>query len=379
MSNDNHKIFRLGVLVNPFAGIGGALALKGSDGADIREKALAQGAEKKANVKMRLALEKLTELSDNLDIFTAAGEMGETVCKEVGLKYNVLFQPQHEQTEGEDSEQAALAMVDAGVDLLLFAGGDGTARNIYHSVAGRVPVLGVPAGCKIHSGVYAVTPTGAGEIAAKMVRGELVSEQEGEVRDIDENAFRQGKVRAKHYGEMRVPHDLVYLQSVKMGGRESEELVLLDIAAHIAEWMDDHPETYFVMGSGSTVAAIMDELGLPNTLLGVDVIKNKSIIASDVSATELLNLTAQQPTQLVITAIGGQGHLFGRGNQQLSPEFIVSIGKENILVVATKQKLQELEGRPLRLDTSDPKLDDALAGSFSVITGYHDKVIYPAI
>ncbi|NMH61299.1 ATP-NAD kinase family protein [Alteromonas ponticola] len=374
-----HKMFRLGVVVNPFAGIGGALALKGSDGADIREKALAQGAEKKANQKMQLALSKLTELSSSLEVVTAAGEMGETVCQELGFNYRVVFQSEQAQTEGEDSEKAALAMVEEGVDLLLFAGGDGTARNIYHSVAGRVPVLGVPAGCKIHSGVYAVTPAGAGEIAAKMVRGELVSEQDGEVRDIDESAFREGKVRAKHYGEMRVPHDLVYLQSVKMGGKESEELVLLDIAAHIAEWMDEHADTCFVMGSGSTVAAVMDELGLKNTLLGVDIVKNKTVVANDVTAAELLSLTANQSTQLVITAIGGQGHLFGRGNQQLSPEFIKKIGKQNILVVATKQKLEQLNGRPLRLDTSDPELDNLLAGSFSVITGYHDRVLYPAI
>ncbi len=374
----SNKKFRLGVLVNPFAGIGGALALKGSDGAEIREQALAQGAEKKANEKMRLALDKLRPFTSQIEIFTAAGEMGATVCQEAGFDVTVVFSPDSAQTEGEDTEKAALKMVEKGVDLLLFAGGDGTARNIYHSVSGRVPVLGVPAGCKIHSGVYAVTPSGAGEIAVKMVKGELVSEQDGEVRDIDENAFRQGKVRAKHYGEMRVPHDLVYLQSVKMGGKESEELVLLDIAAHISELMDEYEDSYFVMGSGSTVAAVMEELGLSNTLLGVDIVKDKELIASDVTAAQLLEVTADKPTQLLITVIGGQGHLFGRGNQQLSPNFIRQIGKENIRVVATKQKLEELNGRPLRLDTSDPTLDEELAGSFSVITGYHDKVIYPA-
>ncbi len=374
-----NKKFRLGVLVNPFAGIGGALALKGSDGADIREQALAQGARKQANEKMLLALNKLRSQTQRLEVLTAAGEMGETVCQQAGFDFTVIYTSDNVQTEGEDSEKAALTMVEAGVDLLIFAGGDGTARNIYHSVAGRVPVLGVPAGCKIHSGVYAVTPSGAGEIAAKMVRGELVSELDGEVRDIDESAFRQGKVRAKHYGEMRVPHDLVYLQAVKMGGKESEELVLLDIAAHINELMAEHEESYFVMGSGSTVAAVMEELGLPNTLLGVDIVKDKQLIASDVTAAQLIEVTKGKPTQLVITAIGGQGHLFGRGNQQLSPGFISQIGKENIKVVATKQKLEQLNGRPLRLDTSDPALDDELAGSFSVITGYHDKVIYPAV
>ncbi len=214
------KIFKLGVVVNPFAGIGGALALKGSDGADIRAQALAMGAEKKANEKMAKALTILDGLNEPFHIYTAAGEMGETVCDSLGLPAKIIYQPQHSQTEGEDSENAARALVSHNVDLILFAGGDGTARNICSVVGNSVPVLGVPAGCKIHSGVYCVTPSAAGQVIAQMIRGELVSEMDAEVRDIDENAFRQGKVIAKHYGEMRVPAELTYVQAVKMGGKE---------------------------------------------------------------------------------------------------------------------------------------------------------------
>ena len=369
--SDRSAIFKLGILVNPFAGIGGALALKGSDGAEIREKALAMGAEKKANEKMAKAISILEALSGKFTVVTASGDMGETVCESLGIPYEVIYTPSAAQTEGEDSERAAKAMVEANVDLLLFAGGDGTARNICSVVGTQVPVLGVPAGCKIHSGVYCVSPSAAGQ----MIAGELVSEMDAEVRDIDENAFREGKVIAKHYGEMRVPAELTYVQAVKMGGKEDEALVLDDIAAYVSEIMEDEPDTYFVMGSGSTVGAVMDFLGLDNTLLGVDVVKQGELIASDVTASELIALTKDKPTKVILTVIGGQGHILGRGNQQLSPAFIRQIGKQNMLVVATKQKLQALNGKPLRLDSSDAALDVELAGAFSVITGYKDKVL----
>ncbi len=372
------KHFRLGVLINPYAGIGGALALKGSDGKEIREQALSAGAEKLAGAKMARALKLVEPLAEHVQVVTAAGEMGEDICQQAGLNTTVVFTPEKPQTEAEDTEAAVNAMLASGIDLLLFAGGDGTARNVCGIAQQRVPVLGVPAGCKIHSGVYAVTPVAAGEVVAMMVRGELVSETDAEVRDIDEDAFRNGKVLAKHFGEMRVPDALTYVQAVKMGGKESDDLVLEDIAAEVSEMMDDEPETYFVMGSGSTVAYIMERLGLNNTLLGVDIVKGGALVASDVTASQLLSLTEGEPVKLVITVIGGQGHIFGRGNQQLSPAFLRKISKENMLICATKTKLQSLEGRPLRLDTGDGELDSSLAGYFSVITGYRDKVLYPA-
>ena len=377
--SDRPAIFKLGVLVNPFAGIGGALALKGSDGAEIREKALAMGAEQKANEKMAKALSILEALSGQFTVVTASGEMGETVCESLGIPYEVIYTPNDEQTECEDSDRAAKAMVEANVDLLLFAGGDGTARNICSVVGTQVPVLGVPAGCKIHSGVYCVSPSAAGQVVSQMIAGELVSEMDAEVRDIDENAFRDGKVIAKHYGEMRVPAELTYVQAVKMGGKEDEALVLDDIAAYVSEIMSDEPDTYFVMGSGSTVGAVMEFLGLDNTLLGVDVVKRGELVASDVTAKELVALTQDKPTKVILTVIGGQGHILGRGNQQLSPAFIRQIGKQNMLVVATKQKLQALNGKPLQLDSSDAALDAELAGAFTVITGYKDKVLCQAV
>ena len=330
------KTFKVGLIINPFAGIGGALALKGSDGAEIRAKALALGAEKKALDKTRVALTEILSLQQQVHIYTASGDMGETLAQAMGFSYSVVYHPASEQSEGHDSELAAKAMLDEKVDLLLFAGGDGTARNICKVVDFSVPVLG-----------------------------------------IDEDLFRQGRVNARQFGEMHVPTELRYMQAVKMGGKESDELVLADIAAYIIELMEEYSEHYFIMGSGSTVEFIMQELGLANTLLGVDLVQGGRLVASDLTAQQLFERVNHQATKLVITLIGGQGHVFGRGNQQLSPQVLRSVGKENILLVATKSKLNNLGGKPLISDSGDIKLDAELSGLMTVITGYRDQVLYP--
>ena len=371
--------FKLGLVINPYAGIGGALALKGSDGAEIREKALAAGAEKLALKKVEQALLECASLFDAVEVFTAADEMGANVVAKLGLQYHSVYTAKDSQSEAIDTTTAVQAILAKNVDLLLFAGGDGTARNVYEVVGDSCPVVGVPAGCKIHSGVYAITPRAAGKVIAEVIKGELVSLMVAEVKDIDEDAFRQGKVIARHYGEMMVPEELQYIQAVKMGGKESDELVLADIAAQVIDIMDDEPETLFVMGSGSTVDNIMNELGLPNTLLGVDLVQNQHLVASDLDATALLDLTKDKPTKLVITLIGGQGHIFGRGNQQLSPELIARVKKQNIIVVATKTKIEALNGKPLICDSGNTIVDKQLAGPIPIVTGYRDRVLYPVI
>lgn len=364
--------FRLGFILNPLAGLGGSVGLKGSD--NLAADALALGAIPMAEQRARVTLEQLLPLKDKLEILTVSGDMGEQLCQLLGLPYRCCYSPQHTPTQALDTEQAAAIIAAQGVDLLLFAGGDGTARNICSMVGDQTTVLGIPAGCKIHSGVYAISPLAAGKLLYKLVAGELVSQQEAAVMDIDEAAFRQGVVKARRYGEMRIPAELRYVQSVKMAGKESAELVLDDLAAYVASKMEDHVR--YVMGSGSTVAAVMAELGLDNTLLGVDVIENGEVIASDVTAAQLLALVTDYPSKLVITLIGGQGHIFGRGNQQLSPAVIRAIGRDNIMLLASKQKLQQLEGRPLLADTGDVTLDQQLQGLLSVLTGYNDYVIY---
>jgi predicted polyphosphate/ATP-dependent NAD kinase len=366
------NLFRLGLIVNPLAGLGGSVALKGSDGQ--AEQALALGATPQAMNRAKTALTELLAQCGQFEVFTVAGDMGQSVCDALGLNYQLVYRPQTSPSTPADTEHAARLLAENGVDILLFAGGDGTARNICAAVGEQTTVLGIPAGVKIHSGVYAISPQAAGKLVAKLIAGELVSLSEAAVMDIDEQAFRDGVVKARRFGEMRIPAQLRYVQSVKMGGRESEELVLADLAAYVATQMEDNVR--YVMGSGSTVAAVMSELGLDNTLLGVDVVENGELIAKDVSAAQLLELVQGYPSKLVMTLIGGQGHVFGRGNQQLSPNVIRAIGRDNIVLIAGKAKLQQLEGRPLLADTGDASLDQQLTGLINIVTGYNDYVMY---
>ncbi|MBU1436331.1 MAG: ATP-NAD kinase family protein [Gammaproteobacteria bacterium] len=366
------QVFKLGLIINPWAGIGGSVALKGSDG--VAEAALALGAVPLAPQRAKAALTELLPYKEQLHILTVAGAMGEDLALELGFSVTVHYQSVSEPTTASDTEAAARCLSAEGIDLLLFAGGDGTARNICAVVDEHTTVLGIPAGCKIHSGVYAITPAAAGKVVAQMIKGELVTVQEAQVMDIDEVAFRQGAVRAKRFGEMQIPTELRYVQSVKSSGKESEALVLDDLAAFVVSQMD--PDVRYVMGSGSTIAAVMAELGLPNTLLGVDVVENGQLIASDVTANQLQSLIKPAATKLLITLIGGQGHIFGRGNQQLSPAVIRAIGRENIQLVATKTKLQQLNGRPLISDSGDAALDQDLQGMMKVLCGYNDYVMY---
>ena len=365
--------FKLGLIVNPVAGLGGSVALKGSDGEDTAAKAIALGAEPKSNSRTKAALEVLVPYQSNITIYTVNDEMGEHTAKSLGFNTQVVYQSSSP-TTSDDTEAAARLLQQQGVDLILFAGGDGTARNICHAVEDSVPVLGIPAGCKIHSGVYAITPKAAGRVVEMLVKGELVTLSDADVMDIDEVAFRQGTVKAKRYGEMQVPSEVRYVQAVKNGGKETDELVLADIAAYVVSEMD--ADTLYVMGSGSTVGAVMEEMGLENTLLGVDLVEDQALVGQDLTAQQLLELTTGRETKLVITLIGGQGHIFGRGNQQLSPALIKAIGRDNIIVVATKTKLQALNGRPLICDTGDSKLDDELSGYIRVTSGFNDHIMY---
>ncbi|NWL15856.1 ATP-NAD kinase [Pseudoalteromonas sp. Scap03] len=365
--------FKLGLIVNPVAGLGGSVALKGSDGEDTAAKAIALGAEPKSNSRTKAALEVLVPHQSNITIYTVNDEMGEQTAKALGFNTQVVYQS-NSPTTSDDTEAAARLLQLQGVDLILFAGGDGTARNICHAVEDSVPVLGIPAGCKIHSGVYAITPKAAGRVVEMLVKGELVTLSDADVMDIDEVAFRQGTVKAKRYGEMQVPSEVRYVQAVKNGGKETDELVLADIAAYVVSEMD--ADILYVMGSGSTVGAVMEEMGLENTLLGVDLVEDQALVGQDLTAQQLLELTKERKTKLVITLIGGQGHIFGRGNQQLSPALIKAIGRDNIIVVATKTKLQALNGRPLICDTGDSKLDDELSGYIRVTSGFNDHIMY---
>jgi len=378
-------LFRLGLIINPLAGIGGSVALKGSDGEDIVKQAQQLGGLSQAQTRTRNALEQIHQFKDQLVIYTAANEMGENLCRDMGFHVEVLAANEINHTTAKDTEVAVDALVKLGVDLLIFSGGDGTARNVLHALKQLkkdtvVPVIGIPAGCKIHSAVYAVTPKHAGELLGLIIKGRPLAVKETAVMDIDETAFRQNVVKASLYGHLTAPAENQYMQNMKEGGVEHESLILQDIATYITEVLEDD-RIYFI-GSGSTPKAILDELGLQSTLLGIDAVENQQLIASDLNEQEILSLLEKnearqnKPAKIILTIIGGQGHLFGRGNQQFSPQVIRKIGKENIIVISMPEKLHALNGRPIRVDTGDEQLDEELCGMIQIVTGYDEQTFY---
>ena len=373
---------KLGLIINPLAGIGGSVALKGSDGKAIVEQALARGAKPMAGERALAALRSLAPKA-GITIKTAGVDMGENVLRQAGIACEVVYRaPGNNLTTAKDTAAAVHALLVSGIDLLVFAGGDGTARDVLNALnaddAASLPVIGIPAGCKIHSAVYAVTPQQAGELLVLIANGVPVSLHAVEVMDLDENAFRAGQVKSSCYGYLRVPVDDTRMQMIKQGSIDHEAMAAQDIASDVVENME--ADVLYFIGSGSTTAAIMDQLGLENTLLGIDVVLNHALLASDVDANTMLALVAKRPARIVVTAIGGQGHVFGRGNQQFSPALIRKIidqnQHDNILIVASNEKLRTLDGRPLIVDTGEAELDAALAGMVQVITGYEQRALY---
>ena len=367
------KTLRLGVLMNPYAGIGGPAGLKGSDGSEVQALARAQGIDSQVCGRVVRALRPLQAELGRIHWVTCSGAMGQAALKDLGIADCEIAYVSPTVSKALDTRQATLALQAAKVDLLLFAGGDGTARDVLDAANADQTILGIPCGVKMHSGVFATHPLAVAEIIRDLMAGRLLSAAVGEVRDIDEVAFRQGRVSAKFYGELQIPAALSYIQSTKVGGRESEGMAQQEIAADFVA--SQIPGMTYFMGSGQTVAAIMATLGLANTLLGVDVICNGELLQSDVTSNDLLKWTTQKPCRIVITVIGGQGHVFGRGNQQFSPEVIKAVGLSAIDVFATKTKLEGLPRPYLIVDTGDEALDQALCGVQRVRTGFEDAVL----
>ena len=359
--------FAVGILVNPVAGMGGSVGLKGSDGAETLRCARERGAVPHAAEKMARALAAALPDAD-ARFLTAGGPMGEEVLAACGLPYKAVYSPAGE-TTGEDTVRAVRAMRDSGAELIVFAGGDGTARDVCAALGDEeMPVLGVPAGVKIHSAVFAVTPERAGQLLSRIVSGEARETAEAEVMDIDEDAFRAGHVSARLYGYLRVPLDRTRMQNRKSGGSSSDARDISAIGTWLAHEMK--PGRLYLIGAGTTTRAVMEALGLRGTLLGVDAVKDGRLIAADCTERDLLRLIEPGNTSAVLSVIGGQGHILGRGSQQFSPAVLRALGPKNLIVAAAPAKLDALFPSPLRVDTGDPQLDAELCGYIPVVTGW---------
>ena len=344
----------IGLLVNPIAGMGGAVGLKGTDGEEILKKALSLGATPVASARACTFLSELESTGQKPHFIVGAGAMGEQQTQDCRFATKVVGERKKETTP-QDTAMVARQMAEAKVDLLVFCGGDGTARDVLEIVNRNVPVLGVPTGVKMHSAVFAVDPKAAAQIASSFLDGELPL-REAEVMDVDEEAFRKGRVSAELHGYLLVPYEPYLIQHAKMATpmTESELRSQAAIAIYVIENMQ--PDTVYIIGPGTTTRTISDLLDAKKTLLGVDVLLNKTIVVHDANEDQILESIQGRPAQIIVTPIGGQGFVFGRGNQQISPKVIRKVGLHNILVVASQSKLQSLGN--LRVDTGDAKLDE---------------------
>ena len=367
------NVKKLGLIVNPIAGLGGSVGLKGTDGASTYRKALELGAVPRAAPRAVEALRELGRLV-GLEVLTYPGPMGEDEAREAGLSHTVIGSFDSDDTSADDTRRAAVEMAERSVDLILFAGGDGTARDLCSAVGDGFPALGIPAGVKMYSGVYATTPRAAGRAAAQFLAGETLHTRLGEVMDIDEEAFRHGDVQARLYGYLRIPDDTSHVQVTKSPSHADEGEDILAIAGEVVDSMQDG--WLYILGPGTTTKGIADVLGIPKTLLGVDVVLDGGLVASDVTESQLIELLdGGRPAKIVVTAIGGQGHIFGRGNQQIGADVIRRVGTDNIIVVATRRKLGSLGRRPLMVDTGSREIDRMLSGYIMVTTGRSESAM----
>ncbi|USZ68231.1 ATP-NAD kinase family protein [Halorussus salilacus] len=348
---------RIGVVVNPIAGMGGRVGLKGTDGKV--EEARERGAEPRAPGRAVAALAALRERAPDAELLTYGGQMGAEEAREAGFDPVAVGEPAGGETTAADTREAVREFAGRNADLILFVGGDGTAVDVAETLDeldAEVPILGVPAGVKVYSAVFAVSPEAAGRVAADFDRTET-----REVNDIDEEAYREGEVRAglKALAAVPVAEDLQ--SSKQVGGGTVESL-----AAGVADDARASSATY-VLGPGGTVGAIKSELGFEGSPLGVDVWRDGEVLVADASADEILDHLGEDNV-IVVSPIGGQGFVFGRGNDQISPDVI---GESEVEVVASKRKLDDIG--VLRVDTGDDEVDESLRGWRKVRVGRFER------
>ena len=363
---------RVGFLVNPIAGMGGAVGLKGTDGKNILQEAIRKGARSVSPERALRYLEEVQRSDKGIEFLIAPGKMGENIADQLKLEYELVGRIGRA-TTSEDSVRISCLMKKRRADLIVFCGGDGTARDVLKGVGQDTPVLGVPAGVKIYSSIFAINPVAAGESTVAFLQGQI-PKRLGEVVDVDETAFRENRLSVKLFGHLTTPDSGPLMQRSKSVIGSSENTELDAIAEYFQEEID--PAYTYVLGPGSTLERIAKRLRVNKTLLGVDAVKgNGTLLGRDMDQRALLSLVGKSPTKIVISPIGGQGFLFGRGNQQITPEVIRRVGIENIIVVGSRSKIEALDPRRLLVDSGDDEIDRQLRGYLRVITGYREEMV----
>ncbi len=364
---------KLGFLVNPIAGMGGRVGLKGTN--HVSKEAAALGGKPIAPSRALDFLKRLKtlELASKITLATCPGIMGETEVRKASLKASILQMPHRKTTTAEDTKLAIRLMMNIKTDLIVFTGGDGTAKDILDAMKGStgLPVLGVPAGVKMYSAIFAASPKDAADIVGDFLEGstQLI---DLEVMDADEDFIRNDRFNVRLYGFLKGPFVPTRLIGSKQVSPETvdEHESQMAVAKFIVEEMK--PKATYILGPGTTIKCIADLLGVEKTLLGIDIYHGKRVIR-DVNEAQILDeIKDWDNTWIVLSPIGRQGLLLGRGNQQISPQVVRRVTRDRIIVVATRNKLKGIEGNVLRVDTGDSKVDRSLKGYIKVATDYRE-------
>lgn len=368
--------FTLGLIINPISGMGGSVGLKGTDGKNILMKAIELGAKPNAQNRTKELLKELTSVKSKLKFITCPGDMGAKILKEMEYEYETIQSSLFDNintmydTTVDHTKTAARIMRDIeDVQLILFVGGDGTARDIASVINIHKPCLGIPSGVKIYSSVFSINPKSASSIIMQFLWEETAL-RESEVLDIDEEQYRKGNLVSKLYGYLLTPFNPDFSQLSKEGTPDSDLNNQERIAKRIIEDMEEG--VFYLIGPGTTTKAIMNALNQEKTVLGVDLLFNKQIIACDLNEQQILNYIEGKITKIVVSLIGRQGFLFGRGNLQFTPRILKKIGPKNILIISTRFKLQNIPNQILRIDTRDPELDEEMKGLYKIFVDYDE-------
>ncbi len=364
---------KLGFVVNPVAGMGGKVGLKGTD--NVLKEAVSRGAKPIAPKRAAEFLVKLKEsmAETAIEVWTCPGIMGEREAKATGLPAKILPMKIGKQTSAEDTREAVKLLTAGKVDLVVFVGGDGTAKDIFDAMQSSsvVPALGVPSGVKMYSGIFAINPSDAVDVVLAFARKEAEI-TELEIMDADENAIRSDAFTVKLYGLLSGPFIPAHVQGSKQISPETvdEKENQKAIARFIIEEVP--PKATLILGPGTTVKCVAELLGVEKTVLGVDIYE-KSKVTLDVDEKRILKEVKDWwNTRIILSPVGHQGILLGRGNQQISPGIVKRVGKERIIIAATRSKLQSIEGNVLRVDTGDAEVDEMLRGHIRVVTDYRE-------
>ena len=372
---------KIGLVINPQSGVGGSVALKGSDGAELQELAKRRDGEPRGVKRAQAFLERLflriDDFNKELSWKTWGDEMGETVLKSHQVEFEVLGRSESP-TVGADTSEACSVISGAGVDILIFVGGDGTARDVLEGVCPGTLVLGIPSGVKMHSGVFAITPDAAADLIRDLLFGEPIRKVEKEVRDYDSQKSDENQsVITKCFGEMWVPDSTSHVQQTKVPGSQDEALLTEEIIAYIFDNISQHREKAIVIGPGRTCLLLKERLGVAGTLLGFDVMLQDEQWLLDVPFSVLKELQNKGAIHIFLSFSRAQGFLLGRGNQQLSAEVLSELSwADDFTFLGTLPKLKSLEGRPLRVDTGSRDLDRSFEGLVEISCGYDERVVY---